>query len=268
MSERTAEMPFTMHLEELRTCLVRTLLGILIGAIASYLFIGEIFQILTFPLHDSSPDAVLIGTGPAEAFIVKIKVAIFAGILLSAPLSIYQLWVFISPGLHQHEKRFVIPFVFFASLFFFTGVSFCYSLVLPVALRFLGAEFVDIGISANIKIGEYLSFIVTLLIVFGVLFEIPIISYFLARLNLLSHQWLIRNGRTAIVVIFVVAAVLTPSPDWATQILLAVPLLILYGMSIGIAYYVRRNGKGRGKGSGSELGDDEGKGRGRGREIS
>lgn len=237
-----SEMPFLEHLSELRTCMIRAFAGITIATILSYYWSDVVFQLLTKPIKENFADIILIGTGPAEAFMVKIKAAFISGFILSSPYSSLQLWNFISPGMHESEKKFAIPFIFSTCLFFILGILFCYYAVFPFAFKFFKDEYLSIGINANIKIGEYLSFITKLLIVFGFVFEIPIISYLLARMGLLTHTWLISKMRYAIVGIFVIAGVLTP-PDVISQLLLAAPLIVFYGLCIAITYLVNTKNK-------------------------
>ena len=231
------EMPFTEHLAELRTRLIRIILGVVIGALFAFWRASDIFSALCSPLHAHFNGVELIGTGPAEAFIVKLKMSIAGGFLLSIPWTFYQLWQFISPGLHRHEKRFAIPFVLASSLFFLAGAAFCFYGVLPFAFRFFALEFGSIGVEPKIRIGEYLSFAIRLLFVFGLVFELPVLSFFLARIGLITHNWLIKKFRIMIVLSFICAAILTP-PDVATQTLLAIPLILLYGLCILVAYWV------------------------------
>lgn len=235
-ADEQATMPFLEHLAELRGCLARAIAAIVVCAVFSFLWAGELFSLLGAPLEAHFKNAELIGTGPAEAFIVKLKVSLGAGVLFASPFWFYQLWRFIAPGLHQNEKKFAIPFVFASTVCFLTGIAFCFFLIFPYAFDFFNDEFSSIGVSPQIRIGEYLSFAIKLLLVFGVVFELPILSFFLARLGLLSHHWLIKNGRYAIVVVFIAAAILTP-PDVITQIFLALPLTILYLICIVIAYF-------------------------------
>ena len=231
-----SEMPFTHHLAELRQRLSRALLGMCVATIITYNWSELLFAMLTGPIRDSFTDFELIGTGPSEAFVCKLKVSIAAGILISAPYSFYQLWLFILPGLHENERRFAVPFILGSTLFFLLGTGFCFYVVLPFAFQFFSEEFVSIGVRPNIRIGEYLGFVMKMCLVFGVVFELPILSYFLARMKMLTHTFLLKNLRYAIVIIFIVAAILTP-PDVVTQCLLAVPLVIIYGMCIAVAYY-------------------------------
>lgn len=230
------DQPLVSHLAELRNRVTIALLGSLALAICSYFWATQLFDLLTTPLRSGSGEAIFIGTGPAEAFIVKMKVAAVAGLLLASPLSFYELWRFIEPGLLEQERRFALPFVLISTAFFLCGVIFCFELVLPVAFSFFEDEYKSIGVQASIKIGEYLSFVLKLLLVFGVVFELPILAFFLARLGLLTHTWLIKQGRVAVVFIFIIAAILTP-PDVVSQLLLAAPLCIIYGLSIAICYY-------------------------------
>ena len=236
------KMPFLEHLGELRRCVGYTLLGIFVGSVLSFALAQEIFSLITSPLSVAFNGKTLIGTGPAEAFIVKLKVSVVAGIILSAPYTFFQIWNFISPGLYEKERKLAIPFVFISSLFFFMGITFCYKIIFPYAFQFFFAEFQSIGIEPTIKIGEYLNFAVKLLMVFGTVFELPILSYFLARMGLITHTWLINKARYGIVTIFVLAAILTP-PDVATQVLLALPLMILYGICIAVVYFTRNQAK-------------------------
>ncbi|MCC6219998.1 MAG: twin-arginine translocase subunit TatC [Deltaproteobacteria bacterium] len=235
-SNSESQMPLLEHLTELSVCLKYSLLGIVLMALLSYVWASELFHFLTAPLVEHFSAVQLIGTGPADAFIVKLKASCFAGIMLSSPFTFYQIWKFVAPGLHPNERVFALPFVFVSSLCFIIGALFCFFVVFPFAFEFFMGEFHSIGVSPTIKIGEYLSFVVKLVLVFGVLFEMPVMSFFLARFKLITHQWLIDKARYAVVVIFIVAAILTP-PDAVTQVLLAVPLCILYAICILVVYY-------------------------------
>jgi sec-independent protein translocase protein TatC len=146
----------------------------------------------------------------------------------------------VAPGLYAREKRVALPFSIAAALFFIGGAAFCYWLVFPVAFAFFLEEFASIGVSPAIRISEYLTFAARMLLAFGVTFELPVATFFLARLGVVTHDMLLHAWRYAIVVIFIVAAVLTPGPDVASQMLMATPLLVLYALSIGIAWLVAR----------------------------
>jgi len=177
-----------------------------------------------------------VGLAPTEAFFAKLKVAFIAAIFAASPVVFYQLWQFVAPGLYQNEKRYVIPFVLFASLFFLLGAGFCYQVVLPIAYAFFLDEYKTIGVQATLRISEYFSFTSRMLLAFGVTFELPVLAFFFARVGLITHRTLLDFFRYSVVGIFIVAAVLTPGPDVASQLLLAGPLLLLYLVSIGVAY--------------------------------
>lgn len=230
-------MPLTAHLDELRTRLIRALIAGAIGFAIAYQFIEQLFALLIHPLTALRPDqAVVIGTGVAEAFFTKLKVAAIAGLFVASPVIFFQIWQFVAPGLHSHEKRLAIPFSIVASLFFISGAAFCYQLVFPVAFAFFLDEYRSIGIAAQIRISEYLTFAARMLLGFGVTFELPVATFFFARIGMVTHSMLISGWRYALVTIFVVAAVLTPGPDVASQMLMAAPLVVLYILSIGVAY--------------------------------
>ena len=233
-----SEMPLTAHLEELRWRLVKALLAVALGASIAYWFADGLFAILVRPLHEAAAghDVRLIGTGLAEAFFTKLKVAAIAGLILALPVVLFQLWRFIAPGLHQHERIYVVPFVVFGTLFFLAGALFCYRYVFQVGFGFFIDQYASIGIEPAIRISEYLSFSSRLILAFGVTFEMPVLAFFLARTGAIDHNSLIRPWRYALIVIAIVAAVLTPGPDVASQMLLAAPLTLLYIVSIGVAW--------------------------------
>jgi sec-independent protein translocase protein TatC len=240
-AEDDVRMPLTAHLEELRTRLIRGMIGATLGFAACYGFVEILIEYLLRPLQALRPDQVIvIGTGVTDAFFTKLKVAFVSGLFVASPIIFYQLWQFIAPGLYEREKRVALPFAFFASFFFFAGAAFCYYFVFPVAFAFFLEEFGSIGISPQIRVSEYLSFTSRMLLAFGVTFELPVVTFFLARVGMVTHKTMIGWWRYAIVVIFVVAAVLTPGPDIASQMLMATPLLVLYALSIGIAWIVAK----------------------------
>lgn len=239
--ESDVRMPLTAHLDELRTRLIRALLAASVGFAIAYYLIDPIFTLILLPLKAVRPDeSLVIGTGVAEAFFTKLKVAAIGGLFLASPVIFYQVWMFVAPGLYTHERRVAIPFALAASFFFCTGAAFCYHFVFPVAFAFFLQEYESIGIAAQIRVSEYLTFAARMLLGFGVTFELPVATFFLARIGMITHRTLIDGWRYAIVVIFVVAAVLTPGPDIASQMLMATPLLILYVASIGVAWVFQR----------------------------
>jgi sec-independent protein translocase protein TatC len=232
------KMPLTAHLEELRTRLIRSLIAVGIAFVLCYQFVETLMGWLIAPLKqlEAATKVQVIGTGLAEAFFTKLKVSFIAGIFLASPVIFYQLWKFVAPGLYEHERRYVKPFVFFGTLFFVCGAYFCYRLVFPTAFGFFLEEYGSISIEPLLKINEYLSFASRLLLAFGVVFELPVFTFFLARTGIVDHRMMIGMWRYAMIGVFIVAAVLTPGPDVASQLLMATPLLVLYVVSIGVAY--------------------------------
>jgi len=237
------KMPLTAHLQELRWRLIKSLIAIAVGFGVCYNFAEPLFDLLTRPLltlnlAGPNADAVrLIGTGLVEAFFTKLKVSAIAALFLASPVIFYQAWKFVAPGLYENERRYVIPFVFFGTFFFVAGAGFCYAAVLPVGYKFFIAQYATIQVDPQIRISEYLTFTARMLLAFGVTFELPVIVFFLARFGLVTHRMMLRYLRYAILIIFIVAAMLTPGPDIASQLLMATPLLVLYAISIGVAYF-------------------------------
>jgi sec-independent protein translocase protein TatC len=230
------EMDLFGHLRELRRRIVISVLAILGGAIVAYSFTKEIFDFLSRPYFDAFPDNILIGTGLAEAFILKLKVAFFAGIVLASPVLFFQLWLFIAPGLYDRERRLALPFVVSTTGLFLLGVWFCYTWVFPFAFDFFRAEYLSIGVTPTVRISEHLALMIQGLVGFGSVFQLPVIAFFLGRLGVIDHRTLIGGARYAVVIIFVLSAILTP-PDVLTQFLMAGPLMLLYGISIIVVRY-------------------------------
>lgn len=238
---RDSYMTFTEHLEDLRWCLLKSLGAVVVTFAVSYFFSDRIFAFMVAPLKQIlHPGESLIGTGVAEAFFIEIKVALVAGVFLACPVLFYQIWRFIVPGLHEGEKKQIIPFVVSTSLFFVGGAYFCYRAVLPFAFLYFIDQYRSLGVSPEIRIGEYFTFFFRMVLAFGVTFELPVFTFFLVRLGIWDYRFLWRQFRYAILVIFILAAILTPGPDVVSQILLAVPLTLLYLLSIGVAYVWRK----------------------------
>lgn len=234
-------MPLTAHLEELRWRVVRALIAVMLAFVGCFYFSDRVFDLLTQPLLGLGDSTVqLIGTGITEAFFTRLKVSFIAAVFVASPVIFFQAWGFIEPGLIDNERRLAIPFVIAATFFFMSGAAFCYRYVFPVGYAFFLEEYANIGVAPQIRISEYLSFASRLLLAFGVTFEMPVVTFFLARVGMVDHHTLIGWFRYAIVIVFVVAAVLTPGPDIASQMLMAGPLLVLYVVSIGVAFVFRR----------------------------
>jgi sec-independent protein translocase protein TatC len=236
-----ATMPLTAHLEELRWRVLKAFAAVMVGFAGCYFFSDRIFELMTRPLVALGDTRLqLIGTGITEAFFTRLKVSFIAAIFVASPAIFFQLWKFVEPGLLERERRMALPFVLAATLFFVSGATFCYVAVFPVGYAFFLEEYANIGVAPQIRISEYLSFASRMLLAFGVTFEMPVMTFFLARVGMVDHRMLIGAIRYAIVIIFIVAAVLTPGPDIASQLLMAAPLLVLYVLSIGVAFVFRR----------------------------
>ncbi|PKN18196.1 MAG: twin-arginine translocase subunit TatC [Deltaproteobacteria bacterium HGW-Deltaproteobacteria-6] len=239
-SNEDLKMSLTEHLIELRKRLTNSLIALGLGFFVCYYFKDWLFGILTKPLTDALPkSSYLIYTGLTQAFFTYMKIAFFASLIITSPFIIYQVWKFISPALLPEEKKMVVPFVFFSTLLFLSGVTFGYFIVLPTAFEFF-VSFNNQYLRAMISFSDYLSFLVTFLLGFGLSFQLPILIFFLARLGIVTDKLLSRNRKYAILVIFVIAAVLTPSPDALSQILMAIPLMFLYEVSIFVARFAAK----------------------------
>ncbi len=236
-----ASMPLMAHLEELRWRILKTLAAVAVAFGVCYAVSEPIFHLLSAPLLALSESPLtLIGTGVTEAFFTRLKVSLIAAIFLASPVLFFQAWRFVAPGMHAHEKRSAIPFAIAATFFFVAGGTFCYLVVFPVGFAFFLREYEAIGVAPTIRISEYLTFAARMLLAFGITFELPVVTFFLARIGVVTHRTLIGWFRYAVLFIFVLAAMLTPGPDIASQLLLAAPLLLLYGVSIGIAFVFQR----------------------------
>ena len=232
-------MPFTSHLAELRTRLLKSVLAVAIAFFVCFAFADDIFAVLTAPLRRLNIRGLqLIGTAVTEAFFTKMKVSFAAAVILSSPILLWQLWQFIAPGLYEHEKRYTRSFVSVGSIFFIAGAAFCYFIVIQQGLRFLLTRYEEIDIQPLLQIGEYLSLVSRLVLAFGTMFEMPVLAFFLARVGIIDHRLLIRHSRYALLAIALFAAVLTP-PDLVAQIFMMVPLMFLYALSIAVAYAAR-----------------------------
>jgi sec-independent protein translocase protein TatC len=234
-------MTLTEHLEELRWCLLKSVLAIVIASIVCYFFSAAVFGFVVAPLKQNlQPGQNLIGTSVTEAFFIEIKVALAAGVVFSCPVIFYQVWRFIAPGLSGREKKWVLPFVFCATFFFLGGAYFCYRIVLPVAFKYFIEQYETMGVNPAIRIGDYFTFFFRMVLAFGATFELPVFTFFLVRLGIWDYRFMLRSFRYAILVIFILAAILTPTPDVINQCLLALPMLVLYVLSIGVAYVWRK----------------------------
>ncbi|MBN1850618.1 MAG: twin-arginine translocase subunit TatC [Deltaproteobacteria bacterium] len=228
------KQPFMSHLEELRQRLIYCAIAIGIGFVIAYVFSEDLFRILLMPLKEQLPEeGKLIFTNLPEPFLIYLKIGLIGGILISSPIIFYQLWMFVAPGLYQHEKKYVIPFVSFSSLLFVGGGLFGYFIVFPFGFRFF-LSFANDSIQALPSIQQYFSFSMRLIFAFGLVFELPVIIFFLSRMGLVTSDFLKKNRKYAILLAFIVGAILTP-PDVITQAMMAGPLIVLYEIGIFVA---------------------------------
>ena len=227
------------HIAELRSRLIKIVIIYFLFFFIAFIFWKDIFAWMSEPLLEAlklEKSSKIIFTGLAEPFFTAVKISLFAGFFFSLPFILYQAWAFIAPGLYDNEKKMVLPFVFWGTVMFLVGAGFAYYVVFPVGFKVLvtfgGAQF-----TAMPRISEYVSFFGKLMMGFGIAFEMPVVTYFLAKLGLVTDKTLKDFSRYAIVVIFILAAILTP-PDLFSQLAMAAPLLVLYGVSILIAKVV------------------------------
>ncbi len=234
-----AKQPFLSHLEELRKRLIICAIAVGSGFVISYLFAERLFKILISPLMRVMPTGDrLIFTNLPEMFLTYLKTALICGILLTAPIIFYQLWMFIAPGLYQHEKKYVIPFVVFSTILFVGGALFGYFIVFPFGFRFF-LGFANEYIQALPSVKQYFSFSIKLLFAFGVVFELPVVAFFLSKMGVVTPEFLKKKRKYALLLAFVMAAILTP-PDVITQFMMAGPLIILYEIGIVVAKIASR----------------------------
>jgi sec-independent protein translocase protein TatC len=228
------KLPLTAHLEELRKRIKITLIAVVIGFGISYFFSKELFDILMIPLVEAlPPDSTLIFTGVAEAFITYLKVALVCGIFLASPVILHQLWAFLAPGLYENEKKSFFPVILFSSFFFVGGALFGYFVIFPFGFQYFLGFATDI-IKPMPSVREYFAFSVKLLFAFGVVFELPLFILFLSRLGIVNHKMLRSFRKYALLLIFAVAAIITP-PDVFSQIMLGLPMILLYEVGIIVA---------------------------------
>ena len=231
MMREDEKLPFTSHLEELRKRLIVCFIAVGAGFMISFGFKERLFEILAQPLAKvMKAGEKLIYTGLPEAFFTYLKVAFLTGIVAASPVILYEFWVFVAPGLYKKERRLLGPIVLLSSFFFIGGALFGYFLVFPWGFKFF------LGFASDIirplpSMREYFGFSAKLLLAFGLIFELPLVLTFMARLGIISVEFLKKNRKYAILLFFTVAAILTP-PDVVTQIMMAVPLMILYEISI------------------------------------
>jgi sec-independent protein translocase protein TatC len=237
------EMTFLEHLEDLRKRLFYSFLALLAGFVPGWIFSKDLYRILARPVTQYLPEGTKLAfTTLTAPFMLYIKVAVLASVFLAAPVIFLQVWYFVAPGLYRKEKKYVVPFVLMTTFFFSVGAVFGYFVVFPWACRFflqIGQDFQPV-----ITVDQYFGLALKVLLGLALVFQLPTLVFFLAKMGVLTANWMIRNFKYAVLLVFVVAAVITPTPDVVTQSIVAVPMLVLYGLSILIAMAV---GRGRDK---------------------
>ena len=240
LAQDAHSMPLLAHLEELRKRIVLSVVGVAVGFFACWSYADRIFGLVQRPLIQALRHHGLAGglvyLNPTEPFNLYLEVGLVAGLFAASPFVFYQLWLFIAPALYRHEKRYVLPFVISTVGLFAAGGLFGYQMVYPASLDFLigyGERF-----QPMITIGEYTKLFVTIIVGLGLIFEMPVLVFFLALMRVITARWMWRNFRYSILAIFVVAAMITPTTDILNMCLFAAPMIGLYGLSIGVAWLV------------------------------
>jgi sec-independent protein translocase protein TatC len=223
------KMPFMEHLGELRTRIVRSLLGLLVGLGIALPFSQKIVDYLARPVRATGNNLVFLSL--TEAFWVQMKVAVIVGLFIAAPAILWQIWAFVAPGLHTHERKYAMPFVLVGSVLFVGGGAFSLKVVTPYAISFL-LSYSRPGLQPMISIGSYVDFLLKFTLAFGLVFELPLIITLLSRMGIVTPAMLSKNRKYAILGAFIAAAILTPTPDAFNQTLMAGPLIILYEVGI------------------------------------
>lgn len=245
-SQAEKTMSFWEHLEELRGRLMKSVIAFIVGCLAAWEIREPILAFLVKPFADSWVNEKLPGTpslhfaAPGAAFVAYVKLSMIGGAAIAAPIIFYQLWAFIAPGLYAKEKRYVIPFVLFSTILFIGGGLFGWRAAFPITFDYFLSMSGNIAghnitITPTVMMAEYLDFVSQMLLGFGLIFEIPLIILFLSVAGLVNYLQLIKFGRWYVLIAFIVAAIATP-PDVTSQCIMAIPMVLLYGLSIGLAY--------------------------------
>jgi sec-independent protein translocase protein TatC len=237
----SGRMSFLEHLDELRRRLILSVIAAVVGCAVAFIFIQQIFNFVIGPLKAMLSDGGrFIATEPTEIFMLYLKVGAVTGLCIAMPFILWQLWLFIAPGLYANEKKFAIPFVFFSSIFFFAGATFSHYIAFPYTWAFFLSFESDL-VKFTPKLGPTFALYVKMLLGFGAIFQMPVLVLALSRMGLVSARFLIRNTKYAVLIIFILGAVLSPGGDIPSQLMMAGPMLVLYGLSIVIAWVFGRS---------------------------
>lgn len=229
-------MSLLEHLEELRKRLLWSLVSIAAAFVPCWIYVKQIFAFLQIPIQELRPGEKLVFTGLADPFLLYFKVAALAALFLAAPFLLFQLWGFVAPGLYKRERLYLLPFLFFGSFFFLAGGAFAYYVAFPMAADFLLS--MGEGFQMMLTVERYFSFLLTMILGLGMMFELPVVILVLAALGVVTPGFLLRHFRWAVIIIFVVSAIITPTPDIVNLCVFAVPALLLYLLGVGAAFLV------------------------------
>jgi sec-independent protein translocase protein TatC len=230
----TGKMSFLEHLDELRKRIINALIALGVAVVVTFFFNKQIYDFIMEPLARMIPSGKLVFTEPTEAFMLRLKMSLLAGVILAAPAIMWQVWKFIAPGLYENEKKFAVPFVLLSSIGFIGGAAFGHYVMFPFMWKFF-ASFTDEITDFMPRIEPIFSLYTKILLGLGLVFQMPSVVFFLAKLGLVTARFLLRNLKYAILIIFVVAALLTPDGSMVNQVVMAAPMIVLYFVSIGIA---------------------------------
>lgn len=232
--EALPRMGILDHLDELRQRLLKAVIAFMVSFFACWTQSGPIYQFLARPIYRLLPEGEkLVFLGITDPFLIYVKVAALAGIFVASPFVLYQVWAFVAPGLYRRERRLAIPFIFFGSTLFLAGGAFAYWVAFPFAVEFLlglGTDF-----RPAITVTHYLKFLMTVILGLGLMFELPTIIFLLSRLGVVTPRFLMKHFRVAVLLIFIVAAVITPTPDVVNLCIFALPTIGLYLVGVGVA---------------------------------
>src|SRR5437762_8153883 len=233
--ELRGQMSFLDHLEELRKRIIHSLIAIGIAVGVSWTFADTLFKAVQRPINKAGISSLIVST-PTEGFNLELKLALMAAVFLASPFVLGQVWLFISPGLYKHERKYALPFIFFSSLLFVIGGLFGYFVAFPFALQFLIQWEKDMGLTVLVNTSEYFDLFIMVELGLAVIFEIPAVIFVLSRIGLVSGPFLLRNTRYAILISAIVAAVITPTTDIPNMLMMAVPMVGLYLLGVAIAF--------------------------------
>jgi len=250
--------PLTEHLGELRNRILISLIAVAVAFAGSFYYSETLFSILISPLHNTlsfslqnpyisivpgkNPDLDLVFLAPAEAIWMHIKMAFISAFIVSSPIIFFEIWRFVAPGLMEQEKKYALPFVFTTTFLFLIGALFCFAIILPFAMNFL-LNYKTENLKPMISVGKYVDFCLKFILAFGAIFELPVVTVFATRMGIVTPEYLAKNRKYAVLIAFVLAALLTPTPDAFNQSLMAVPMIILYEVGIWASKFLDKKKK-------------------------